>query len=154
MNVEVHPDAEAVAEAAAVLIAAEARTAVAARGRFTMAISGGRTPWLMLRALAGHQLPWDDVHVLQVDERVAPAGDPDRNLTHLARQPARARRAWVPSASTPCPWKRPTSRRRRPATRGPCAKPPDRRPSSTSSISASVPTDIPRRWCPAIPCST
>ena len=37
----------------------------------------------MLRALAGMQVPWDSVHVLQVDERVAPAGDPDRNLTHL-----------------------------------------------------------------------
>jgi 6-phosphogluconolactonase len=83
VNVEVLPDAAAVAEAAAVLIAAEARTAVAARGRFTMAVSGGRTPWLMLRALAGQQVPWDGVHVLQVDERVAPAGDPDRNLTPL-----------------------------------------------------------------------
>ncbi len=28
-------------------------------------------------------MPWDKVHVVQVDERVAPAGDPDRNLTHL-----------------------------------------------------------------------
>ena len=28
-------------------------------------------------------VPWDDVHVVQVDERVAPTGDPDRNLTHL-----------------------------------------------------------------------
>jgi 6-phosphogluconolactonase len=83
VNVEVLPDAAAAAEAAAAFIAAEARDAVAARGRFTMAISGGRTPWLMLRALAGHPVPWEGVHVLQVDERVAPAGDPDRNLTHL-----------------------------------------------------------------------
>jgi 6-phosphogluconolactonase len=37
----------------------------------------------MLRALADKELPWDGVHVLQVDERVAPSGDPDRNLTHL-----------------------------------------------------------------------
>ena len=57
--------------------------AVAARGRFVMAVSGGRTPWQMLRALAGEDVPWKDVHVVQVDERVAPAGDPDRNLTHL-----------------------------------------------------------------------
>src|SRR5437867_3407450 len=48
-----------------------------------MAVSGGHTPWLMLRALAGDALPWSEVHVLQVDERVALAGDPDRNLTHL-----------------------------------------------------------------------
>ena len=37
----------------------------------------------MLRALAAEQVPWDNVHVFQVDERVAPAGHPDRNLTHL-----------------------------------------------------------------------
>lgn len=68
---------------AARIIAAEARVAVAERGRFVMAVSGGRTPWLMLRLLATEEVPWRDVHVFQVDERVAPEGDPDRNLTHL-----------------------------------------------------------------------
>src|SRR5262249_43530991 len=53
------------------------------RGRFVMAVSGGRTPWTMLRALSDQDLPWADVHIVQVDERVAPAGHPDRNLTHL-----------------------------------------------------------------------
>jgi 6-phosphogluconolactonase len=76
-------DADAVAREAARVIAAEARTAVAARGRFIVAVSGGRTPWVMLRALAGEDVPWAGVHVVQVDERIAPAGDPDRNLTHL-----------------------------------------------------------------------
>ena len=76
-------DADAVAKEAAKVIAAEARAAVAARGRFIMAVSGGRTPWQMLRALAGEDVPWNGVHVVQVDERIAPAGDPDRNLTHL-----------------------------------------------------------------------
>ena len=56
---------------------------MAARGRFVVALSGGRTPWQMLRALAGEGVPWNRVHVVQVDERIAPAGDPDRNLTHL-----------------------------------------------------------------------
>jgi 6-phosphogluconolactonase len=56
---------------------------VADRGRFIIAVSGGRTPWQMLRHLADEELPWKGVHVVQVDERVAPAGDPDRNLTHL-----------------------------------------------------------------------
>ena len=37
----------------------------------------------MLRLLAGEDVPWAAVHLFQVDERVAPAGDPDRNLTHL-----------------------------------------------------------------------
>jgi 6-phosphogluconolactonase len=76
-------DADAVATAAAKFIAVEARAAVSARGRFVVAVSGGRTPWLMLRALAGEDVPWQAVHVVQVDERVAPAGHPDRNLTHL-----------------------------------------------------------------------
>jgi len=83
MNLEVLPDADAVAVRAAQLIAAHARAAVAARGRFVLAVSGGRTPWAMLRALADEDVPWPDVHVVQVDERVAPAGDPDRNLTHV-----------------------------------------------------------------------
>lgn len=48
-----------------------------------MAVSGGHTPWLMLRALAAADVPWPAVHVVQVDERVAPAGDPGRNLTYL-----------------------------------------------------------------------
>jgi 6-phosphogluconolactonase len=83
MQVRVLADADAVAQGAAAFIAAEARAAVAARGRFVMAVSGGHTPWQMLRALAGEDVPWKSVHVAQVDERVAPAGDPDRNLTHL-----------------------------------------------------------------------
>ena len=85
MEIKVLADAGAVAEAAARIAAAEARAAVAARGRFVMAVSGGRTPWEMLRALAGEDVPWKSVHVFQVDERVAPAGDPDRNLTHLRK---------------------------------------------------------------------
>jgi len=83
MQVEVLPDEAAVAAAAAGLIAAAARDAVAARGRFLMAVSGGTTPWAMLRALAGEEIPWHAVHVFQVDERIAADGDPDRNLTHL-----------------------------------------------------------------------
>ncbi len=83
MKMEVLADPDAVARRAAAIIAAEARTAVAARGRFVVAVSGGHTPWIMLRALAGEDVPWGSVHVMQVDERVAPAGDPDRNLTHL-----------------------------------------------------------------------
>jgi 6-phosphogluconolactonase len=65
------------------MIAAQAREAVVARGRFIFAVSGGHTPWLMLRELAGEKVPWERVHLVQVDERVAPAGHPDRNLTHL-----------------------------------------------------------------------
>ena len=83
MKIELLADADAVAYRAAAFIAAEARAAVAARGRFVIAVSGGRTPWQMLRLLASETLPWNEVHVAQVDERIAPAGHPDRNLTRL-----------------------------------------------------------------------
>jgi 6-phosphogluconolactonase len=83
MKIEVLADADAVAKKAAAIIAAQARLAFSERGRFVMAVSGGRTPWQMLRALADEDVPWEGVHVVQVDERAAPAGHPDRNLTHL-----------------------------------------------------------------------
>jgi 6-phosphogluconolactonase len=83
MKIDVLADADSVAREAAAIIAAEARAAVAARGRFGVAVSGGRTPWMMLRALSSQDLPWDKLHVVQVDERIAPAGHQDRNLTHL-----------------------------------------------------------------------
>src|SRR5579871_3099771 len=83
MRIEVYTDSDAVALAAAQFVAKEARDAVAARGKFVMAISGGKTPWVMLRDLAREDVPWQGVHVVQVDERIAPEGDPDRNLTHL-----------------------------------------------------------------------
>jgi 6-phosphogluconolactonase len=83
MEINIFPDAETVAREAAKVIAAEARLAVAARGKFVLAVSGGKTPWQMLRALAGENLPWPAMHIVQVDERVAPAGHADRNLTHL-----------------------------------------------------------------------
>jgi 6-phosphogluconolactonase len=83
MKVEIYANVDAVAREAAKLIAHEARESVATRGRFVMAVSGGKTPWIMLRNLAQEDVPWSGVHIVQVDERVAPDGDPDRNLTHL-----------------------------------------------------------------------
>lgn len=83
MEIEVLADADAVARRAAAFIADAARTAAEARGRFVFAVSGGRTPWIMLRALAEEEVPWEAVEIVQVDERVAPEGDADRNLTHL-----------------------------------------------------------------------
>lgn len=90
MRVEVLPDPDLVARKAAALIAAEARGAILARGRFVLAVSGGRTPWQMLRELADEDVPWEQVHLVQVDERVAPAGHTDRNLTHLLESLRRA----------------------------------------------------------------
>jgi 6-phosphogluconolactonase len=82
LQIEVLPDAEAVAERGAELVAEQAARAVGDHGRFTFAVSGGHTPWAMFAHLAG-RMPWEKVTVYQVDERVAPDGDPDRNLTHL-----------------------------------------------------------------------
>jgi 6-phosphogluconolactonase len=83
LSMEVLETADAVASRAAQAIAVLAREAIDSRGRFLFAVSGGHTPWLMLRELAAAQIPWRAVRIFQVDERVAPAGHADRNLTHL-----------------------------------------------------------------------
>jgi 6-phosphogluconolactonase len=89
------PDPDAVARAGAAFVAACARDAVAASGHFHFAVSGGHTPWAMFAELASQAVPWDTVVIYQVDERVAPPDDPDRNLTHLhaalASAPAQVR---------------------------------------------------------------
>jgi 6-phosphogluconolactonase len=82
-DLDVSVDADAVAANAAGYVARLARAAVSDRGRFTFAVSGGHTPWAMFAKLKDEDVPWADVELFQVDERVAPDGDPDRNLTHL-----------------------------------------------------------------------
>jgi 6-phosphogluconolactonase len=83
MQIETLADDAAVAQRAAAFIAERAAEAVRARGVFTLAVSGGRTPWAMLRALAALPLPWAQLQLFQVDERVAPDGDAVRNLTNI-----------------------------------------------------------------------
>jgi 6-phosphogluconolactonase len=82
-ELQVAPDGAAVAGQAASYVAGLARAAVTARGRFRFAVSGGHTPWAMFAALAKEDMPWPDIELFQVDERVAPEGDSSRNLTHL-----------------------------------------------------------------------
>jgi len=84
LGIEILPDTDAVARRGAEVVAAAAAEAVDARDRFDFAVSGGRTPWVMFAHLAG-RVPWEKVTIYQVDERVAPDGDPDRNLTQLER---------------------------------------------------------------------
>jgi 6-phosphogluconolactonase len=74
---------EDVAVAGANFISARAAEAIADRGQFTLALSGGSTPWVMLGKLAEYDLPWDRFKIFQVDERVAADGDPERNLVHI-----------------------------------------------------------------------
>jgi 6-phosphogluconolactonase len=83
IDLEVLPDADAVARRGAHVVAGAAREAVADLGRFAFAVSGGHTPWAMFGALAEEDVPWGEVGIWQVDERVAPDGDPERNLTRL-----------------------------------------------------------------------
>jgi 6-phosphogluconolactonase len=86
MQVEILENVEAVAKRGAEVIAQEIRRVVSERKRFTLALSGGSTPWLMIQALTEQDIPWDRVQVLQVDERVVPEGHADRNLTHLVKK--------------------------------------------------------------------
>lgn len=76
-------DDELLAQSAAAFVAVRARQAVANKGNFTFAVSGGRTPWAMFNELSSCHMPWAHTVIYQVDERVAPEGDPDRNLTNL-----------------------------------------------------------------------
>lgn len=83
VKTEFLPDLGAVAMRAAERVARLAREAVTERGRCALAFSGGTTPSWAFRALAGEDVPWDRVHLFQVDERIAPSGDPERNYSRL-----------------------------------------------------------------------
>ena len=100
-ELEVLDDAEAVACRAADLVAGAIRAAAASGRALTLAVSGGRTPWRMFALLAEGDVPWHAVSLWQVDERVAPDGDPDRNLTQLLEAlPPAARPALHPMPVT------------------------------------------------------
>src|SRR3954452_9390669 len=84
IELEVCADEKAAARRAAELIAAVGAAAVAERNVFSLAMSGGRTPWAMLAILGEiEQMPWPNAELFQVDERIASPGSEDRNLTHM-----------------------------------------------------------------------
>jgi 6-phosphogluconolactonase len=82
-RLEVLEDAAAVHRRGAELIAEAARADISERGHFALAVSGGRDPWPMFSQLEEFDLDWTQIEIFQVDERVAPAGSDQRNLTHL-----------------------------------------------------------------------
>src|SRR5262249_45271397 len=82
-ELETLPDPAAVAAAGATFVAELARAAAEAGGSFHFAVSGGHTPWAMFAELTQQEVPRGAGNTYQVDERVAPPGDPDRNLAHL-----------------------------------------------------------------------
>ena len=84
MELQILPDAEAVAKQAVQIITELAREKTRLAGKFLFAVSGGNTPWKVLRQLADMSaLPWEAFELFQVDERIAPAGDAQRNLTRI-----------------------------------------------------------------------
>lgn len=86
IETKVFPDADAASRFAAEAVAAAGRESVEARGEFNLALSGGKTPWAMIGLLGEmDEMPWEQAHIYQVDERVAPPGDETRNLTHLVQ---------------------------------------------------------------------
>ncbi|HYU59530.1 MAG TPA: 6-phosphogluconolactonase, partial [Solirubrobacterales bacterium] len=94
MRQEAFADSDAAARRAAELIGEAARAAVADRGDFSLALSGGSSPLRMFELLLDQEIDWSATDVFQVDERVAPDGDQDRNLTHMLEHlpPAAAER--------------------------------------------------------------
>jgi 6-phosphogluconolactonase len=97
MTLRVLEDAAAVAQAACELVCAQAVDAVKARGRFTIALSGGSTPKALYKLLAEHrELPWANIELFFGDERSVPADHPDSNA-RMARE-VLTRMAFVPEA--------------------------------------------------------
>lgn len=86
MKLKVLPDIERVAQQAVKIITRVAQERIQQSGQFSFAVSGGSTPWIMLRQLAISNLDWGKVALFQTDERIVPAGDPQRNLVQIKQQ--------------------------------------------------------------------
>lgn len=82
-DVEVYSDPNTLVHAEAEQIVKLAREAIAARGRFSLALSGGSTPKPLYELLAkppyASRIDWSRVHVFWGDERCVPPDHPDSN---------------------------------------------------------------------------
>jgi 6-phosphogluconolactonase len=86
IETEVFADDRDASRRAAEIVAEAGREAVAERSEFSLALSGGKTPWGMLGHLGEMEgMPWERTRIFQVDERIAPPGDDARNLTHMVQ---------------------------------------------------------------------
>lgn len=96
--IRTYPDEDSLAQAATEHFLTLAGEAVAARGRFVVALSGGRTPKRLYELLARppwrQRIPWTRVHIFWGDERCVPPNHPDSNY-RLAREPS-----WAKSPSS------------------------------------------------------
>lgn len=93
-KIEVLPDQAALIQRSLELIVAKIQSAIAERGMFTIALSGGSTPKPLYEAIAKQQLPWDKLHIFWGDERYVPPDHPDSNQLM-------ARRAWLDQVDIP-----------------------------------------------------
>jgi 6-phosphogluconolactonase len=82
-RLEVLDDPAAVHRRGADLIAETVRSSIDEKARCALGVSGGHDPWPMFSQLEDDGLDWTRIEIYQVDERVAPAGSEERNLTHL-----------------------------------------------------------------------
>ena len=147
MKMEVFDDAESVAREAAEIIAADARAASLPAAAMSWLSAAATTPWVMLRVLAREESLGQGVHLFQVDERVAPAGIPDRNLTHL-HESLLQHAPLLPEQIHAMPVESLDLAGRSQAVRpDPEEDQPDRRRCSTLFTSVLVPTAIRPRWC-------
>ena len=82
-DLHVLPTPEDAADATAECIVLLAERCARARGRFTVALSGGSTPRRLYERLAeqpyADRISWSDWHVFWGDERCVPSGDADSN---------------------------------------------------------------------------
>src|SRR5258708_517377 len=146
MRIHVLPTPEIAAERAAEWLRTEIGRASAQRGRCLVALSGGRTPWRMLRDLRRLRVHWHDLQVFQVDERVVPENDERRNARQIADllvAPAMLHAGQFHAM----PVERSISERAPRSTPGCSANMAERRRYSTWSSLGWAPTAIPPRWC-------
>lgn len=92
--VEILPDRDALIERAAEVMVNQIRSAIAERGRCSIALSGGSTPKPLYQSLAQADLPWQQLVILWGDERYVPHDHADSN----ARM---AREAWLNQVPIP-----------------------------------------------------
>lgn len=90
LSLHIHKDPAAMAERAAHILASACEEAVAERGLFRMAISGGHTPVPLFQLLTKHdwadRLPWDKISIFWVDERCVGPDNPESNYGVARRE--------------------------------------------------------------------
>jgi 6-phosphogluconolactonase len=82
-QLKIYDTVDELARASAAYVAALAHDLQGRTGPFTFALSGGKSPWLMLGELGHENVAWERTKIFQVDERAVPADDDLRNLKHI-----------------------------------------------------------------------